>query len=184
MIHEWNRLFKKRMIWIGIILLVPSVLFAAGLSAFEQTDIIPFYTSLENNKNTVPESFDNKMSAPEDNGNSGTPANYLLKDNEAKKEDQFFFRGSGGGSNQIRGNHQNSGSQETDENNDKDNDEVNDDSDNCPDVSNHDQEDSDTDGYGNACDDDDDGTSIPEFPSIALPVIATIGLLFVLRRSN
>lgn len=47
-------------------------------------------------------------------------------------------------------------------NSDSDNDEIQDDLDNCPAISNADQKDSDLDGYGDVCDDDDDNDGLTD----------------------
>lgn len=64
---------------------------------------------------------------------------------------------------------------------DMDGDGVNDLCDNCPWVPNADQTDSDGDGVGDACFDE-TREPIPEFPTIAIPVIGMLAILAILNR--
>ena len=209
---------NSRILGIGFFLMISVILFAVGISAFEQRDIIPFYTDPDDNKNSVPPGSDSLITAPNaDNQNTDASTQYSLKDKDSKYDNNFVFGGGhyqSFGGNQLGGpggphnseeedydddgvkddvdncptisnNNQMNGDEDEQGDacdSDGDNDEIPDDRDNCPTISNNKQMNGDEDEQGDACEDND--TSIPEFPTIAFPVIATIGLLFVLHRKK
>ncbi len=141
-------------------------------------DGIPDYMDMDSDNDGIPDGDEGTGDADDD----GTP-NYLDTDSDgdgvSDSNDNCPYTPN---QNQADSDEDGIGDAcETSGETDSDGDGIPDDEDNCPNTANEEQLDSDGDGIGDKCDDE-PHTPIPEFPTIAIPVIGLLAILAIMTR--